>query len=79
MNENFSFEQFSEELAHQLQLTDTKIEYTYNVYTDLGIDSLSWIRLGIKLQEIYHVEIPTAEFIELTTVGEVFEYIKEQL
>lgn len=79
MNKNFDFEQFSVAIADLLQLTDTKIEYECNVYDDLGIDSLSWVKVGIKLQEVYKVEIPTAEFIELETVGEVFEYIKEQM
>lgn len=79
MGEDFTFEKFSEELVRQLKLTDMKIEYDLNVYDDLGIDSLSWVNTGIKLQEFYKIEIPTAEFIELLTVGEVFDYIKSKI
>ena len=45
---------------------------------DLGADSLDLFELVMALEDEYGVEIPAEELTELTTVGDVIDYLKNK-
>lgn len=75
MTVDLDFEQFKSDVAGLLQITNTDLYYDSDILSDIGIDSLRLVSLGVKLQDIYSIKISTAAFIELDTLGELYEYI----
>ena len=45
---------------------------------DLGADSLDLFELVMALEDEYSVEIPAEDLQQLTTVGQVMDYLKEK-
>jgi acyl carrier protein len=45
---------------------------------DLGADSLDLFELVMRCEEEYGIEIPSEELENITTVGDVMKFIKEQ-
>ena len=48
----------------------------YAIKEDLGADSLDLFELVMALEDEYSVEIPAEDLEQLTTVGEVMNYLK---
>ena len=46
---------------------------------DLGIDSLDIVELVMALEEEFDMEIPDSDAEKVVTVGDVVEYIKENV
>ena len=65
-------------VAEQLHVEESEIKMETNFKTDLSADSLDLFELVMALEEEYDVEIPTEELENLTTVGGVIDYLKEQ-
>ena len=71
-------EEMKEMIAEQLNCEESSITETTSFKDDLGADSLDLFELVMALEEKYEVEIPSEELAELTTVGEVMEYLKNK-
>ena len=69
-------EEMKEMIAEQLNCEESSITETTSFKDDLGADSLDLFELVMALEEKYEVEIPSEELAELTTVGAVMEYLK---
>ena len=69
-------EKMKEIIAEQLSVeTDTDTEAS-SFMEDLGADSLDLFVLVMALEDEYSVEIPAEDLEQLTTVGEVMNYLK---
>ena len=51
----------------------------HTLINDLGADSLDIVELVMTLEDNYDIDIPDDEAQELETVGDIIEYISEQV
>lgn len=71
-------EKVIEIIREQLNLEGVAITEDTSFKDDLEVDSLDLFELVMAVEEEYGVEIPAEELENLTTVGSVLEYLKEQ-
>ena len=71
-------EKMKEIIAEQLSVEAETITETTSFKEDLGADSLDLFELVMSLEEEYNVEIPSEDLENLTTVGEVMDYLKKK-
>ncbi len=65
-------------LAEQLVCDENTITAETSFKDDLGADSLDLFEMVMALEDEYNIEIPTEDLMELTTVGDVLEYLKDK-
>ena len=73
------FEKIKNIIVEQLQVSDTAITEESSFIDDLGADSLDLVELIMALEEEFGIEIPDADAEKVVTVGDVVNYIKENL
>ena len=69
-------EKMKEIIADQLSVDADSITEASYFKEDLGADSLDLFELVMALEDEYSVEIPAEDLEQLTTVGEVMNYLK---
>lgn len=69
-------EKMKEIIAEQLSVDAGTITEASTFKEDLGADSLDLFELVMALEDEYSVEIPAEDLQELTTVGQVMDYLK---
>ena len=69
-------EKIAEIVKEQLN-TDTAITEATSFTDDLGADSLDIFELVMALEEEFGIEIPSEDLENVTTVGDVMNYLKE--
>ncbi len=73
------FEKIKEFLVEQLDVDADKITMDTDIANDLGADSLDLFDMLGTLEEEFEVEIPDDKVEELKTVGQVVEFIQENM
>ena len=73
------FERVKEIIVEQLGVTDTSVSMEASFIDDLGADSLDIVELIMALEESFDMEIPDADAEKVVTVGDVVEYIKNNI
>ncbi len=71
-------EKVSEIIKEQLNLDGVEITESSSFKEDLGADSLDLFELVMALEEEYGTEIPSEDLENLTTVGDVINYLKDK-
>ena len=66
-------------IVEQLGVADTSVTMEASFIDDLGADSLDIVELVMALEEEFDIEIPDADAEKVTTVGDVVDYIKENV
>ena len=66
-------------IVEQLGVTDTAVTMEASFIDDLGADSLDIVELVMALEEEFDIEIPDADAEKVVSVGDVVEYIKENV
>ena len=79
MNTEEVFEKVKAIIVEQLGVTETSVEMDASFIDDLGADSLDIVELVMALEEEFDMEIPDADAEKVVTVGDVVEYIKENV
>ena len=69
-------EKMKEIIAEQLNVDAEAVTAESSFKEDLGADSLDLFELVMALEDEYSVEIPAEDLEQLTTVGEVMNYLK---
>ena len=69
-------EKMKEIIAEQLNVDAEEITEATSFKDDLGADSLDLFELIMALEEEYQTEIPSDDLQNLTTVGQVMDYLK---
>jgi len=69
-------ERMKELIADQLSVDAATITEASSFKDDLGADSLDLFELVMALEDEYSVEIPAEDLEQLTTVGQVMDYLK---
>ena len=73
------FEKVKEIIVEQLGVADTAVTLEASFIDDLGADSLDIVELIMALEEEFDIEIPDADAEKVVTVGDVVDYIKENV
>ena len=73
------FEKVKGIIVEQLGVADTSVTLEASFIDDLGADSLDIVELVMALEEELDIEIPDADAEKVVTVGDVVDYIKENV
>ena len=73
------FEKVKEIIIEQLGVAETAITMEASFIDDLGADSLDIVELIMALEEEFDIEIPDSDAEKVVSVGDVVEYIKENI
>ena len=73
------FENVKGIIVEQLGVADTAVTLEASFIDDLGADSLDIVELVMALEEEFDIEIPDADAEKVVTVGDVVDYIKENV
>ncbi len=79
MNPDAIFEKVKEVIVDQLGVEDEAVTAETSFIDDLGADSLDLVELIMALEEEFGIEIPDADAEKVVTVGDVVNYIKENV
>ena len=79
MNTEEVFEKVKAIIVEQLGVTETSVEMEASFIDDLGADSLDIVELVMALEEEFDIEIPDSDAEKVVSVGDVVEYIKENV
>lgn len=79
MNTEEVFEKVKAIIINQLGVADTAVTMEASFIDDLGADSLDIVELVMALEEEFDIEIPDADAEKVVSVGDVVEYIKENV
>jgi acyl carrier protein len=79
MNSEEVFEKVKEIIVNQLGVSDTAVTMEASFIDDLGADSLDIVELVMALEEEFDIEIPDEDAEKAVTVGDVVDYIKENI
>ena len=73
------FDKVKEIIIEQLGVTESSITMEASFIDDLGADSLDIVELVMALEEEFDLEIPDSDAEKVVTVGDVVEYIKDNV
>jgi len=79
MNPEEIFDKVKEIIIEQLGVSETAITSEASFIDDLGADSLDIVELIMALEEEFDIEIPDSDAEKVVTVGDVVEYIKDNV
>ena len=79
MNTEEIFEKVKNIIIEQLGVTEGSVTMEASFIDDLGADSLDIVELIMALEEEFDIEIPDADAEKVVTVGDVVDYIKENV
>ena len=66
-------------IIEQLGVVDTAVTMEASFIDDLGADSLDIVELVMAIEEEFEIEIPDSDAEKVVTVGDVVDYIKENV
>ena len=73
------FDKIKEIIVEQLGVAENSVTEEASFIDDLGADSLDIVELIMALEEEFDIEIPDADAEKVVTVGDVVDYIKENV
>ena len=73
------FDKVKEIIVEQLGVAEDSVTTEASFIDDLGADSLDIVELIMALEEEFDIEIPDADAEKVVTVGDVVDYIKENI
>ena len=73
------FDKVKEIIVEQLGVAENAVTEEASFIDDLGADSLDIVELIMALEEEFDMEIPDADAEKVVTVGDVVDYIKDNV
>lgn len=73
------FEKIKAILAEQLGADENDMTLDTNIAKDLGADSLDVVELLMSIEDEFDVEIPDEEIENIKTIGELTDYIQNNM
>ncbi len=68
--------QVKEIIAEQLGISPDEIDNDSDITEDLGADSLDAVELILAFENLYDIEVPDEDAVELRTVQKIINYIE---
>ena len=66
-------------LADTLDVNIDELSADTNIATDLGADSLDVVEILMSIEDEFDIEIPDSEIENIRTIGELVEYIENNM
>jgi acyl carrier protein len=63
-------------LADYLKRDAASIHSDHHLREDLGLDSMAVIEMLYRIEEVFNLQIPDEDLVDLTTVGHVIAYVQ---
>ncbi|MCL2341807.1 MAG: acyl carrier protein [Firmicutes bacterium] len=79
MSQEEIFNKVKEIIIEQLGAQESAVTMEASFIDDLGADSLDIVELIMALEEEFDLEIPDADAEKVATVGDVVDYIKDNV
>ena len=73
------FDKVKEIIVEQLGVAENSVTTEASFIDDLGADSLDIVELIMALEEEFDLEIPDSDAEKVVTVGDVVDYIKDNV
>lgn len=73
------FDKVKEIIVEQLGVGEDSVNEESSFIEDLGADSLDIVELIMAIEEEFDIEIPDADAEKVVTVGDVVDYIKDNI
>ena len=73
------FDKIKEIIVEQLGVAENSVTEEASFIDDLGADSLDIVELVMAIEEEFDIEIPDSDAEKVVTVGDVVDYIKENV
>ena len=73
------FDKIKEIIVEQLGVAENSVTEEASFIDDLGADSLDIVELIMALEEEFDIEIPDSDAEKIVTVGDVVEYLKDNI
>ncbi|MCI8276641.1 MAG: acyl carrier protein [Clostridia bacterium] len=73
------FEKVKKIIVEQLGVAEASVTMESSFIDDLGADSLDIVELVMALEEEFDIEIPDSDAEKVVTVGDVVDYIKDNV
>jgi len=73
------FEKVKNIIVEQLGVAESAVTTEASFVDDLGADSLDIVELIMALEEEFELEIPDADAEKVVTVGDVVDYLKDNV
>ena len=73
------FDKVKEIIVEQLGVAEDSVTTEASFIDDLGADSLDIVELIMALEEEFDMEIPDSDAEKVVTVGDVVDYIKDNI
>ena len=73
------FDKVKEIIVEQLGVAENTVTSEASFIDDLGADSLDIVELIMALEEEFDIEIPDSDAEKVVTVGDVVDYIKDNV
>lgn len=73
------FERVKKVIIEQLGVAESAVTSEASFLDDLSADSLDIVELVMALEEEFDIEIPDEDAEKVTTVGDVVDYIKDNV
>lgn len=73
------FEKMKAILSEQLEVDSDSITLETDIADDLGADSLDVVEMLMSIEDEFEIEIPDEKIESLKTVGQVVDYIQENI
>ena len=73
------FDKVKEIIVEQLGVAENSVNTEASFIDDLGADSLDIVELIMALEEEFDLEIPDSDAEKVVTVGDVVDYIKDNV
>lgn len=62
-------------VAKIIKLPEDKVFMNSNLFSDLGVDSLSGVEIFASLDKQYHIDIPENKLKSVQTLGELIDLV----
>ena len=73
------FDKIKKIIVEQLGVAENSVTEEASFIDDLGADSLDIVELIMALEEEFDIEIPDTDAEKIVTVGDVVDYIKDNV
>ena len=79
MEQEEIFEKVRKVIVDNLGVSESAVTMEASFIDDLGADSLDIVELVMALEEEFNIEIPDSDAEKVVSVGDVVDYIKENV
>lgn len=79
MEQEEIFEKVKKVIVDNLGVSESAVTMEASFIDDLGADSLDIVELVMALEEEFNIEIPDSDAEKVVSVGDVVDYIKENV